>query len=165
MKPVILYGVGICLVLLFLVLFLKFFFARGQSVTILYKSTMGYPVQIIRWPYIRRIPNPNEIAEHHQFAQNTLYKVLVSDGNAGHAAYAWRKTGLFWRNIIWFVTALDQIECLKQIKQRIWLIMCAPISKLPSIISTMVLIKLHLGWKWENRLKLLTFCQIGIILI
>ena len=35
-----------------------------------------------------------------------------------------------------FVTALDQITCLKQIKKHRLLLMCVPISELPSNIST-----------------------------
>ena len=36
-----------------------------------------------------------------------------------------------------FVTALDLITCLKQIKKQKLLLTCAPLSKLPSDISTM----------------------------
>ena len=41
-----------------------------------------------------------------------------------------------------FVTALDLIKCLKQIKQQILLLTYAPISELPSSISTSIKTKL-----------------------
>ena len=42
------------------------------------------------------------------------------------------------QTILSLVTALDLFKCLKQIKQESLLLTCAPISELPSNISTMV---------------------------
>ena len=39
--------------------------------------------------------------------------VLISDGKSGNAVHEWRKTGLFGQTTIWFVTALDLVECLE----------------------------------------------------
>ena len=62
--------------------------------------------------------------------------VLVSDGNSGHAAHAWRKIGLFGGKQIRFATALDLMKCLKTDK----ISNIAPYltySELPHNISTM----------------------------
>ena len=40
-----------------------------------------------------------------------LSMLLILDGTLGHVAHAWRKIGLFG-----FVTAVDLLKCLKQIK-------------------------------------------------
>ena len=51
------------------------------------------------------------------------------------------KIGLFGGKLTRFVTALDLITCLKQIKQRRLLHTCVPISELLSNISTMALME------------------------
>ena len=48
---------------------------------------------------------------------------------------------VFSEKIIGSVTALDLIDCLKQIKQQRFLLTCAPISELPYYISITVLYK------------------------
>ena len=53
--------------------------------------------------------------------------LLTKDGNSEHVAY--RKIGIFGENKIRFVTALDQIESLKQFNQKRLLLTCALISE------------------------------------
>ena len=58
------------------------------------------------------------------------------DGNSEFDAHARKKKGLFGEKIQ-FVTALDIIKCLKDIKWQRLLHMCAPISELPSNIQVL----------------------------
>ena len=51
-----------------------------------------------------------------------------------HVAKHEKKIGLFDKNIR-FVTALDRIKCLTQVKYQRLLLTCAPVNKLPSCIS------------------------------
>ena len=46
----------------------------------------------------------------------------------------------FSKKELWFLTALDLIKCLEQIKLQSLLLICAPISQLQFNISTMVYI-------------------------
>ena len=62
--------------------------------------------------------------------------LLILDGNSEHVAHALRKIGLFGEKKHRFVTSLDLIKCLKRNKQQKWLLTCAPISELPSNLST-----------------------------
>ena len=48
---------------------------------------------------------------------NNKSMVPILDGNSHHVAHAWWKISYFWENKIQFVTALDLITCLKQIKK------------------------------------------------
>ena len=52
--------------------------------------------------------------------------VLTLDGNSKHVAH-----------VIRFVTAVDLVKCLEQIKDQSWLLTCASISDLPSYRSTL----------------------------
>ena len=56
------------------------------------------------------------------------------DNNPEYAAHALRKIVLFGQEIK-FVTTLDLIKCLKQIKEQIFFLRCAPIYELPSKIT------------------------------
>ena len=64
--------------------------------------------------------------------------VLISDGNSEHIAHAQKKIDYCGEKKCRVVTALVLIKCLKQIKFQIFLLTCAPISELPSHISTMM---------------------------
>ena len=69
--------------------------------------------------------------------------VLVLDGNSEHEAHARWKIGLFgFKKKNRFVTALKLIRCLKHIKYRRLLLICAPFSELPSKTIT----RLKLGF-------------------
>ena len=73
---------------------------------------------------------------HQSFDRSAYPMVLTLEGYSEHVAHSSREW--FVRRIkIRFLTALDQIKCLKQIKNRVFL-MCAPILELASDISTMV---------------------------
>ena len=64
--------------------------------------------------------------------------VLTLDGNSEHVAHAWKKWVFPKRHKIRFVTTLNLIKCLKHIKKQRLRLTCAPISDLPSNISTML---------------------------
>ena len=68
-------------------------------------------------------PDPTEISGSGSVAlqdfdthPTVLYMVLISYGNAKHDAHARNKIGLIGEIRIRFVTALDLIECLRQIQ-------------------------------------------------
>ena len=63
--------------------------------------------------------------------------VLILYSSSEHDAHTWIKLGIFGQKKIRFVTVLDVIECLKQVKHQGLIHTCAPISELPSKISTM----------------------------
>ena len=63
--------------------------------------------------------------------------VLVLDGNSENVAHARSKNGSFLEKKNRFVTTLDLIKGFKQIKLQRLHHTCAPISELPSNISTM----------------------------
>ena len=63
--------------------------------------------------------------------------VLILDGISEPGAYMWRKTCIFPRTKIW--TAVDLNKCLYHVKLAISIYTCAPISEIPSNISTMSL--------------------------
>ena len=73
-----------------------------------------------------------------QFWRARAYMVLVLDGNLGHIAHAELKKVFLEEKKDRFVTALDLIKCLKQIKQQRLLPTCAPMSELQYNISTMM---------------------------
>ena len=54
----------------------------------------------------------------------------ILDGNSEHVAHVGRKIGLFGEKEIKFLTALELIKCLKQIKLQRLFLRCAPISVL-----------------------------------
>ena len=59
----------------------------------------------------------------------------------------------FRRKKIRFVTALDLIKCLKQIKYQILLLACAPISKVPSQTSAIIQTDLYFSGSIYKPLK------------
>ena len=73
-----------------------------------------------------------------------LNMALILDGNLEHVtnAHAWRKIGFFREKKIGYVTVLDLIKGLKQIKYHRLLLTCAFISKLLSNMSTMLKVEL-----------------------
>ena len=72
-----------------------------------------------------------------------IYLELCQGGNLKHFAHAGKKISLFGEKKIWFVTTIDLIKCVEQIKQQIFLLTCAPISELPSDMSTMSWLQLY----------------------
>ena len=70
---------------------------------------------------------------------------LILDGKSEHVAHARGKIGTKIR----FLTAIDLIECLILLKL---LPRCAPISKLPSNRSTMMLSKPHIRKRLDARM-------------
>ena len=65
------------------------------------------------------------------------YMVLILNGTSEHVACAWRFIGIFGEKNR-FVTALDLIKCIEQIKHPILVLTYAPIFELPSYIITML---------------------------
>ena len=74
-----------------------------------------------------------------QYFLDKLYnQVLILDGNSEDDAHALWKICIFGEQKIRFVTDLDLIKCLEQIKYQRLLRTCASISELLSNISTLV---------------------------
>ena len=61
--------------------------------------------------------------------------VLILDGNSEHVTHVKRKTLILFK----FASSVDLDKCLKQVILSISRYTCAPISELPSYISTMVI--------------------------
>ena len=74
--------------------------------------------------------------------------VFILDGNSGHVAHGRRK---LFRKKVGISTSLDLIKCLKPTKKQRLLLTRAPVSELPSNISSRAHAE-SLGW-------LMTYCS------